>query len=366
MFLRKRDYFSEIREQDLDTILEQSAQVTAHTPEQVRQDNELNMEDIMKTMLRHRYDVQNIFKPIISFVLADTYQIGDLVEYSEPAWDRTATYVATNRVSFETEIEGILSDDIYEANTSIAANEDPLTEPTKWDKKVKNKSLYFAERTTTNILPTVTESFTEDNFTGNYDRIEGWNKSNTLYFLRKETRIFIFLSTADRDNEQDAVGVINFDPTSTETPSRLRQRNRDSKRRFKIDEFDRAIKEFPTDIPIEFGDDRENSLSGTLSIKGFIPDGQTWEVTATNNWTEGDNRSRLIKKILVNLCIFELHKLINPRNIPDLRGEAKDDAMALLKKISDGKIDADLPVLFEEQQGQSITFDSNPRLNHQY
>ena len=86
----------------------------------------------------------------------------------------------------------------------------------------------------------------------------------------------------------------------------------------------------------------------------------------SNFFTKGDNRSRLIKTILVNLAIFELHKLINPRNIPDLRGEAKDDAMDVLKKIENGKITPALPIFFDEEKGQNISFNSNFKLRHQY
>jgi len=69
-FLRKRDYFTEIREDDLDVILKQLSQTTSFTPDKVRQENELNTQEIVETMIRHRYDVRKIFKPIIPFTLA--------------------------------------------------------------------------------------------------------------------------------------------------------------------------------------------------------------------------------------------------------------------------------------------------------
>ncbi|MCH7928782.1 MAG: hypothetical protein IID03_12515, partial [Candidatus Dadabacteria bacterium] len=68
----------------------------------------------------------------------------------------------------------------------------------------------------------------------------------------------------------------------------------------------------------------------------------------------------------ITMAIFELHKLINPRNIPELRITANDDAMTLLERISNGKVTADLPIFFDEQKGQNITFDSNLKLRHQY
>ena len=82
-FLRLRDYFTEIREADLDVILKQLSQSTSFTPTKVREENEKNMQEVVEAMIRHRYDVVKIFKDILTFNTSDTFQINDLVEYSE-------------------------------------------------------------------------------------------------------------------------------------------------------------------------------------------------------------------------------------------------------------------------------------------
>lgn len=374
-FLRLRDYFTEIRETDLDDILLQISQSTAHTPDTVRQENELNTQEIVETMIAHRYDVRKIFTDILTFNLTDTFQINDLVEYSETAYDRTLTYVADDRVSFKQEISKVLNDDIYNATGAVATNENPLTNPTKWTKITENFSLYHADKIVTAVLPDVAFSFSINNFTGNHDTILGWDKTRTIFFKRRDTRIEMYYSTADRTAQTNKIGVVDFDPSTARNINQgvhHHVQGHDhghglhNQHHAGLDEFDKAIKQFPTNIPIQFGDDREDSLSGDLSIIGFTPDLQEWNVVATNAFIKGDNRSRLMKKILVNLAIFELHKLINPRNIPDLRGEAKDDAMDLLKKISNGKITADLPIFFDKQKGQNTTFSSNRKLHHGY
>ena len=74
-FLRIRDYFTEIREQDLDVILKQLSQTTSFTPNKVREENELNTQEREKTMIRHIYDVRKILKDIIHFSRAETFQI---------------------------------------------------------------------------------------------------------------------------------------------------------------------------------------------------------------------------------------------------------------------------------------------------
>lgn len=374
-FLRKVDYFTEIREADLDVILKQLSQSTSFTPTKVREENEQNMQEVVEAMIRHRYDVGKIFKDILAFNLTDTFKINDLVEYSEPAYDATLTYITDNRVSFSQTVDSVLLDDIYNANQSVATGETPATDPDKWDKITENFSLYFALQPTTNNLPDTAFSFTTNDFSGNHDLIKGWDKTKTIFLKRIESSIKIYYNSADRDTDTDSIGIVDFDPEVLNEIDghghdhhghhHLRHRQNHTKGHHGP-LFDPAIKTFPTNIPILFGTDTENSLSGELSIIGFITKDQEWDVVPSNFFTKGDNRSRLIKKILVNMAIFELHKLINPRNIPDLRGEAKDDAMSLLQDIKKGTISPDLPIFFDENKGQTITFDSNFKLNHQY
>ena len=366
-FLRLRDYFTEIREQDLDTILKQLSQTTSFTPTKVREENELNTQEIVETMIRHRYDVRKIFKDILPFNLSDTFQINDLVEYSEPAYDATITYTTGDRRSFSETVNDVLLDDIFEANTDIGTPE--AFDPTKWDKKTENFSLFFALQPTTGNLPDTAFSFSANNFTNNHELILGWDKTRTIFLKRIESTIKIYYTAGERTNDTNSIGIVSFNPEDLmddfdHHEHEHRRQNHLKGHRGPL--FDPAIKTFPTNIPILFGTDAENSLSGDLSIIGFIDKNQEWDVVPSNFFTKGDNRSRLMKKIVVNLAIFELHKLINPKNIPDLRGEAKDDAMDLLKKIEKGTITPDLPIFFDEEKGQSITFDSNRKLKHQY
>jgi len=374
LFLRKRDYFTEIREADLDAILKQLSQTTSFTPTKVREENEQNTQEVVEAMIRHRFDVRKIFEDILTFNLADTFQINDLVEYSEPAYVATDTYVSGNRVSFSQTVSGVLLDDIFEANQTVAANESPSTNPEKWNKKTENFSLFFAKQPTTGNLPDTAFEFATNNFTNNHDFIDGWDKTRTIFLKRVESRIKIYYTSADRASDVNSIGIADFDPSVLEEFHRHDSGHGHHGHIHRQDhlaghhgpDFDPAIKIFPTNIPIISGTDTENSLSGELSVIGFIPKDTTWSVVPSNFFTKGDNRSRLIKTILVNLAIFELHKLINPRNIPDLRGEAKDDAMDLLKKIEEGKITPDLPIFFDEEKGQNITFNSNFKLRHQY
>ena len=211
-FLRKTDYFTEIRESDLDTILKQITQSTAFTPTKVREENEKNVQEVVEAMIRHRYDVAKIFKDILTFNINDTVQINDLVDYSEPAYVAANTFVSGNRVSFEQAIVEVLNDDIFEANQAVGVNESPATDPGKWDKITENFSLYFALQPTTGNLPDTAFAFTANNFTGNHDLVLGWDKTKTIFLKRIESRIKIYYTSTDRDNDTNSIGIADFNP----------------------------------------------------------------------------------------------------------------------------------------------------------
>lgn len=105
-----------------------------------------------------------------------------------------------------------------------------------------------------------------------------------------------------------------------------------------------------------------------MSIINFIPDNTTWSVSCSNNWTAGDNRHPLIKKIAIDINLFHLHSRINPRNIPDLRQKNYDNAISWLKMIQRGdSIVIDLPIYDTKPDlGQIITYGSNDKLEYGY
>jgi len=55
-----------------------------------------------------------------------------------------------------------------------------------------------------------------------------------------------------------------------------------------------------------------------------------------------DSRNALILQVLVDLVLCQLHKTINPRDIPELRDQACADALQWLKDARDGVVTVDL------------------------
>lgn len=55
-----------------------------------------------------------------------------------------------------------------------------------------------------------------------------------------------------------------------------------------------------------------------------------------------DTRNHIVKQILIDLALCQMHKAINPRDIPELREKACDAAMQWLKDARDGVVVVDL------------------------
>ena len=81
----------------------------------------------------------------------------------------------------------------------------------------------------------------------------------------------------------------------------------------------------------------------------------------TDYFAKGDSRNQQIKTYTLDISLYHLHSRINPRNIPQLRMDRRDEAMKMLEKISDGKITADLPVRsdVDDVAGHNIIYGSN-------
>lgn len=222
MFLRKKDYESLIKSDHLDTVLSQD--------DGLRIDRELAAQEEMSSYLRARYDVAQIFHEMTAYTPDALYQPGALVEYTEPAYDNTASYDTGQRASYQ--------GTIYEA--------------------------------------------TEDGITGAWDASK-W--------------------TAIADNE--------------------------------------------------------TLYSSTAEGTGNTPDN-------TDYWKPGDTRHQQILMYMIDITLYHLHARINPRNVPELRMQRRDEAIKWLKAVSDGKLQPNLPIYDttdDEDANTIIRWDSNTKMN---
>jgi hypothetical protein len=83
------------------------------------------------------------------------------------------------------------------------------------------------------------------------------------------------------------------------------------------------------------------------------------------SWLSGDNRNLSLVECYIDIVLYKLHKGIAPRNIPDLRVKAYDDAITWLDKCADGRITLDVQKL-QPSQGNKIRFGGNSKRINNY
>lgn len=127
-----------------------------------------------------------------------------------------------------------------------------------------------------------------------------------------------------------------------------------------------ATGSIPHDVLLQF------RTTEAVPLKNIAPDdsvegGNYWQfvsnsgttelVTNSAIWEAKDNRDQQMVMYLVDITLYHLHKRIAPRNIPDLRVKAYDDAIAWLRDCATGAITPDLP-LIQPLQGSRIRWGS--------
>lgn len=82
-----------------------------------------------------------------------------------------------------------------------------------------------------------------------------------------------------------------------------------------------------------------------------------------------DPRNPLLKRLLVDLVLYDLHARIKPRQIPDHRVQLRDDSIKLLRDSADPRknITLDLPLKDHgEKSGVDMTYGGNKKIGHSY
>jgi hypothetical protein len=127
---------------------------------------------------------------------------------------------------------------------------------------------------------------------------------------------------------------------------------------------------------------KRNDAQNTLKNETPSSDSDYWEKIAlseyateydstgnypnnTTYWTYGDNRNQTIVRITVDIALFHLHSVINPRNIPALRKDRYDSAVEFLTMCMEGKLNPVLPE-YDAQSGYKLRFGSNEPFNSIY
>jgi len=357
-YLRLYDYSSIIQQENLTVIQGNN---------KIRQESEATAIEEVSSYLRHRYATELIFKDVLPFRAvtrttpgtyspASTYALservaygnniykcttiitvpeawnashwlklvseeqfipGDLVEYTEPVFSVTKAYEISDRV--------VYAGNIYKCIAPVTAT---AWNSVKWTLICAENTLYYVTQSVFNQYPDEWQAtYTEQSYLRNLNEISGWDVSSKILYLKKKAvgTIVIYPTAADSTNETNAITTITFDESGIEYPI--------------------AVTVSPS-----------STLSGWCSVVNFITTGTEWTIEMTKAYIEGDNRNAKIKTCVMDVALNELHKRINPRNIPELRVKAYDDAVSWLNKVAKGLIMVDLPLRANKEDGQNIEF----------
>jgi len=104
-----------------------------------------------------------------------------------------------------------------------------------------------------------------------------------------------------------------------------------------IADFDKQIRSDNLDRIIDSNsvilDDAEASV--ILRVTGFL--NGRFDMPAEFAKT-GTDRNALLITLMVDLVLYDIHSRINPRNIPELRAQRRDEADDLLKRTNEEKL----------------------------
>lgn len=82
-------------------------------------------------------------------------------------------------------------------------------------------------------------------------------------------------------------------------------------------------------------------------------------------WKFSDNRDLTLIRIVIDVVLYDIHSIINPRNIPQLRTDRYNSVVEFLKEVVNGKMNMDLPV-YGASKGYRLRAGSRPPFNNIY
>ncbi len=124
-----------------------------------------------------------------------------------------------------------------------------------------------------------------------------------------------------------------------------------------------AIRERILDQITEFDDNKIQQVDSFAVefISGYLR--SRYDVAAIFNAT-GEDRNPVIVMYAVDIAIYQLHHLINPRKLPELRKERFELAQDWLQRVSKQLINPELPLHATPDQIDYIKFGGNTKRNN--
>jgi hypothetical protein len=322
-YLRLQDYYNfRIQEQQLTQITQSN--------DFVRLACELESRAEMISYLVQRYDIDDEFQEIKSFVNNGRYNANDLIELTATAYSSTATYTLNSTC--------LNNGNVYVCTTAITTPE--TFNPTKWQLVGANNALYYVQ-----------SPYPRYSYSTQY-------KKGDIVFYKN----YVYQCLTD---------VKNVMPTDVNIASKY---------------WSNGVSYSFTGYncyqnPLDFTSWNTSVIYGELEIVNYnqqlyycVKDNVLNVVPGTDinswlpiTWIKGDNRSQQLVAFLIDIVLYKIHMRIAPNNIPQLRKDNYVYCLDWLKEAGgqNNAITANIPLL-QPKQGARIRWGSNPKNYNNY
>ena len=98
-----------------------------------------------------------------------------------------------------------------------------------------------------------------------------------------------------------------------------------------INDYDNAIS-YSLDARVRYNGTLYYVIAENGTTPGALPD------ATPSEYSEGDTRNPLIVRMLIDMVLYQISKRTNPRNIPELRVDAYNEAKTMLVEINKGEV----------------------------
>jgi hypothetical protein len=322
-YLRLQDYYNfRIQEQQLTQITQGN--------NYVRLACELESRAEMISYLVQRYDIDEEFQEIKSFVNNGTYNAESLIELTATAYSNTATYTINSTC--------LNNGNVYVCTTAITTPE--TFNPSNWQLVGAEKTLYYVQ-----------SPFPRYSYSTQYKKGDIVFYKNYVYQCLTDVKN-VMPTDVNIASKYWTTGVLyalknyNCYNTASNKP------NYSTVTTYAKD----TVVNYNGQAYICMQNNVLNVAPGT-NINKWLP----------LTWVKGDNRSQQLVAFLVDIVLYKIHMRIAPNNIPQLR---KDNYMYCLDWLKEAggqnnAITADIPLL-QPKQGARIRWGSNPKNYNNY
>lgn len=330
-YLRLKDYYTFIQSDNLQQVI--------RGDDSLRLQAEKGAEATITEALVQKYDLAEEFTDTLGYSFIKTYQAGQLIDLNFTAYSAALTYAINDTV-----LNAGLS---YICTTTIGTPE--VFNVSKWKLLGSQYDLFN--------IPYPYPLF---NYENNY------NVGDLIYHKGKIYKCLIS-STQLSHGQQLQYSTYQNLPYSNVFPDNATY----GAAHWGVGVSYSVVGLLPNAVPTDFTD--YSSVTSYVvgnkvkynsiiyqAIKNSLNITPETDITAWQpiSWVSGDNRNPNILEHYIDCTLYKLHKGIAPRNIPDLRVKAYDDAINWLEKCADGRITLNLPKL-QPLKGNKIRFNGN-------